>query len=156
MLTRIILHEEKMKDFEDLYAADPNSGCWVWLGAVNPKGYGKVMRQGFHLAHRWSWFLSTGDDPGKMCVLHKCDVPSCVNPDHLFLGTVHDNNKDRDEKGRTRRGSDVPGAKLSAGQAKEIFSRKAENKHDLACEYNVSECTIRGVWSGRTWSHATA
>lgn len=77
--------------------------CWLWTGAVNrPQGYGILgTRKGASpvYAHRLSWMLNRSD-PEKMFVLHTCDIPRCVNPKHLFLGTASDNSLDSVRKGR--------------------------------------------------------
>lgn len=83
---------------------EPNSGCWLWTGAVTGNGYG-----GFHDGermvgpHHYSWRLHCGEIPDGMYVCHRCDTPLCVNPDHLFLGTPKDNQQDRTRKGRAMR-----------------------------------------------------
>lgn len=78
------------------------NGCWEWQGARGHKNYGKLKSFGEQLAHRVSYILHNNVVlTPEMCVLHKCDNPPCVNPDHLFLGTKDDNNKDRTQKGRT-------------------------------------------------------
>jgi hypothetical protein len=77
------------------------SGCWIWIGHDNPGGYGAV-RVGRKMlkAHRVAWMVHRGPIPKGMCVLHKCDVRPCINPDHLFLGTYADNSRDMIAKGR--------------------------------------------------------
>ena len=81
---------------------EPMSGCWLWSGApLQNTGYGRIrVGQISKRAHRVSYELNIGVIPQGLSVLHRCDVPSCVNPRHLFLGTLLDNNRDRDAKGR--------------------------------------------------------
>lgn len=95
-----------IEGFMDRVMPEPNSGCWLWMGNLADKrGYGLVsVRSGDKYirigAHRFSWQLHKGPIPKGILVCHHCDVPSCVNPDHLFLGTHSDNTKDAHSKGR--------------------------------------------------------
>lgn len=76
------------------------TGCWPWTGATS-RGYGKILDHGqMKSVHRVSWELTYGSIPDGLGVLHRCDNPPCVRPEHLFLGTATDNNRDRDVKGR--------------------------------------------------------
>lgn len=80
-----------------------NNGCWVWTGATAGRGYGKLFVDGKDIrAHRVSWLLHRGELPDASFVLHRCDNPPCVNPDHLFLGDQYDNMRDCASKRRIR------------------------------------------------------
>lgn len=79
--------------------------CWVWAGSLNTKGYGLISSNGGNIVtHRISYELHNGSIPDGLLVLHRCDRPSCVNPNHLFLGTHQDNMDDMAAKGRSTRG----------------------------------------------------
>ena len=83
------------------FAPDPATGCWLWLAGKLKKGYGQFsVGKKKITAHRMSWELHNGAIPNALLVLHKCDVPACVNPGHLFLGTYSDNIQDCIKKGR--------------------------------------------------------
>src|SRR5262245_50376469 len=95
---------------EDRFWAKVNKtdGCWLWTAQVNNKGYGRFYyypktethRRSWGIyAHRLSWMLANGEIPEGMNVLHRCDTPACVNPEHLFLGTQADNMHDCKIKG---------------------------------------------------------
>jgi hypothetical protein len=91
--------------FMDKVSPEPNSGCWLWTGAATPFGYGNFMvmkagKKSTEKAHRFSYQLHHGPIPKGMVVMHKCDVPGCVNPDHLSLGTPSENSRDIVKKGR--------------------------------------------------------
>jgi len=80
-------------------------GCWIWTAKTDEGGYGRMRVNGtFEVASRISYRLYFGEIPNEILVLHRCDIPQCVNPKHLFLGTYKDNAADRDSKGRGRYG----------------------------------------------------
>jgi len=84
-------------------ASCPEAGCWLWGGYLKPDGYGRVRLHGTKwLAHRAVYELMVGPIPEGVQVCHSCDNPSCVRPDHMFLGSQRDNVQDCIKKGRFR------------------------------------------------------
>lgn len=143
--------------FWESFIPEPNSGCWLWLGCVGPTGYGTVFRgpgkkPNSERSHRWSWRIHHGPVPAGLHVLHKCDVRSCVNPDHLFLGTHTDNMHDMRRKGRlvNRRGEAHGCAKLTAAQVEAIRSSSGTNTA-IAKTFGVGRTTISEIRLGKTW-----
>jgi hypothetical protein len=133
--------------------------CWVWTAYRNSYGYGEVGRSNprrVECAHRTSWELSTGAAAGELCVLHKCDRASCVNPSHLFLGTRTENMYDKVRKGRQHRGERSPNAILREEQIAEIFRLRAQGNSVrwIAEQFGVQIKTLDQVLTGKTWSHA--
>ena len=138
------------------------SECWLWYGCRNNGGYGTfkgVYRVG--KAHRISWEMFKGEIPRGLKVLHKCDIPNCVNPDHLFLGTQKDNVKDMMKKGRFRKrfallGEDNPVSKLTNESVKNI--RKLYETGEWSClslakKFGVSPMTICRAKNSKSWRH---
>lgn len=129
--------------------------CWLWTGPTNRLGYGWSLRK---LVHRTSYRLAFGDFDPSLCVCHRCDVPACVNPAHLFLGTRDDNNKDRDAKGRTRnpgppRGSANPMAKITADDVRLIRAmRGLKSQREVGLEFGLSASAISLIQRGINWS----
>lgn len=93
--------------------------CWLWFGTTYEAGYGQYSYENkIQSAHRVSWQMHYGPIPEGLIVCHKCDVPQCVNPDHLFLGTHKTNAEDRESKGRSNydiRKRRQPGTHCSKG-----------------------------------------
>jgi hypothetical protein len=149
--------------------------CWEWMGAKNlPPSlpYGRIMRNGIVVqAHRISWELTFGAIPFNLCICHKCDNPSCVNPDHLFCGTMADNISDRDKKGRTAmgansgpvkhpekmaRGEQVGNSKLTSSQVltmRDLYQPNKFGTRKLAKVFGVASATVYSVVKRRTWAH---
>lgn len=140
--------------------------CWLWTGTKrNRGGYGQAP--GRKLAHRASFEAFIGPIPDGLVVMHSCDTPACVNPDHLELGTAADNNRDRQAKGRSATGDRhgfrihpdrIPKgtlngkSKLNVGSVTEIRT-SAETPDGLARRFGVSVDTVKRIRSGkyRAW-----
>lgn len=139
---------------------EKTDGCWRWLGAKHGKGYGHFkMPTGkgdgrIEKAHRTAYNLYVGEIPDGLMVLHRCDNPSCVNPDHLFLGTNDDNMKDMVAKGRGNgpRGEEQHFARLTE-QAVESIRSSGKSGVALAAQHKVSPATISDVRNRKTWRH---
>lgn len=140
---------------------EKTDSCWIWKGAKNKKGYGWIrFNNGGFRAHRLSYLLYKGDIPKDntyhgVCVLHKCDNPSCVNPEHLFLGSNSDNVKDMVVKMRNTIGERNGCAKLTS---KDVLNIRKLNKErisgrDLANKYNISETTVSQIIHKTRWKH---
>lgn len=144
--------------FEKLYERVPFSGCWIWTGALkNLYGHGafkiadrksKVM-----FSHIASWDLYVGEILQNLKVLHRCDNPSCVNPHHLFLGSINDNVQDMISKKRNAFGSKCKRAKLNEEMVLKIKQQKEKGSVQLAKIFSISRQSIADILYGRTWKH---
>ncbi len=134
------------------------SGCWIWSGAKDKHGYGRISngRGSLLKAHRVA-FKATFGDPGELFVCHKCDNPSCVNPDHLFLGSQLDNVRDMDWKGRRRvrpsQGIQHPRHKLTEENVRYIRANRHIGLRNLAAQFGVHFSTITAVVYRINWRH---
>lgn len=146
------------------------NGCWTWRASKSNQGYGYVRVNGkTYKAHRIAYEIAYGRPPDDLLVCHYCDNPSCVRPDHLWIGTNRDNTLDRHRKGRTfmprytggykfpperiRGGELSPRAKLKNRQVDEMRARFADGNttiETLANEYGVSKYTVRDIIKGKT------
>ncbi|PCK27817.1 HNH endonuclease [Rhodococcus qingshengii] len=137
-------------------------GCWEWNGSRNKGGYGQLAqgksRDGNSknsvpiLASRAAYMAWIGPVPPGMAVCHRCDNPPCINPAHLFLGTLHENNADSAQKRRTANGERKSSHKLSDSQIDEIRARYAAggiSQSELGREYGVSQQLIGMIADGR-------
>ena len=129
-------------------------GCWCWSAARNPSGYGMVVMGRIHImAHRFSYALAYGNFDPQMDVLHSCDNPPCVRPDHLKLGTHEQNMHDMVRRGRSM---PKPWAKLDEHKVRKI--RQQFKLHDpdhgvraLAIKFQVHPMTVYDIITFRTW-----
>ena len=138
---------------------DSETGCWLWTGALFPKGYGGITVDGkTERACRVSYEVFKGPLKEGDVVLHKCDEPLCVRPTHLEAGSVAENNKDRAKKGRNAdlSGSKNGSSKLTEKQVKKIKKRlEAGDRHkDIADSFKVSKGTIEAIQAGTVWKDA--
>jgi hypothetical protein len=158
LLTGPYAHMTVEQKFWLFVAKEENDSCWEWQGGLYSNGYGelKVSTKGY-LAHRVSFLISNGYLPGNLCVCHTCDNRRCVNPGHLFLGTMLDNIHDCMDKGRmvTIRGVEIWQAKLTEDKVREIrhihFSTGLSHSK-IAKKFGVSQKQITVIVNNKQWS----
>jgi hypothetical protein len=146
--------EGKREFFMDRVLPEPNSGCWLWTGALAKGGYAKFSSGADkRRAARVSYSLFCDEIGEGLLIRHRCDTPLCVNPDHLVPGTVKDNSADAIARGQHIRGEAHKNAKLNSEQVAAIlFDPRKQNV--LAREYGVSRATICMIKAGKRWGHA--
>ena len=137
---------------------DTSTGCWVWLGCKRKEGYGRISVKGRSEAtHRMSYTLFNGTIPKGLLVCHKCDNPSCINPEHLFVGTDLDNSKDKIKKGRqfVLKGENVSNSILTNTKVMQIRSlcKDGLTLKEISEMFGVSITTIHRVKIRKTWKH---
>lgn len=156
------LTEKELVLFRSKVAAPNANGCTEWNAARQSLGYGAfgVGRQVF-AAHRVAWFIATGEEPGERVICHRCDNPPCVNPAHLFAGSMRENSRDMVSKGRhkvpaPRLGVAHHAAKLTVEQVVDLRAQYAAgglNVRAAARSIGVSPRTLFQALAGRTWGH---
>lgn len=137
---------------------DKSGDCWNWKGYRDADGYGVFSFRGKRRkAHRVAWEIVSGEIPRGMCVCHRCDNPSCLNPSHLFLGTNQDNTRDKMSKGRYSclRGERHQNAKLSEFQVREIRRLRGMGLGlSLISErFGVNVSVVSMIANRKRWTH---
>lgn len=155
---------------------DKTGECWLWTGSAGKgrNAYGTVSAWDHKTwpAHRVAWTLASGPIPDGMLVCHRCDTPRCVRPDHLFLGTASDNQKDSVAKGRAfaqrfphvaasyfkgrrPKGERSSFAKLTAKQALEVRRRAdaGESHEAIALDFPINRAAVGCIARRETWTH---
>ncbi len=128
--------------------------CVVWTAAKNKDGYGYLrVRTKIWKAHRYAWVLVNGPIPPEVCVCHRCDNPSCVNVEHLFLGTHQENMQDMVEKGRSPNnlGEKNPNSILTVVEVAAIRADRVSKVKEIARKYNVSANLIYKIRQNKLW-----
>jgi hypothetical protein len=157
-----------LKFWKDVDIQGPDD-CWPWLRKKDKAGYGRFARGtagrlGIFSAHRTAYYLTYGEIPKGLFVLHSCDYRCCCNPKHLRLGTQSDNMKDMWDRGRANRipfggthsfkGETNPRAILSESDAREILELPLSLKSkDVAKQYGVATHVIWALRRGDSWKH---
>lgn len=136
--------------------SDKDGDCWAWNASRFWSGYGMFWHGTRNwYAQRIAYAMTHGNVPENMVVCHTCDNPSCVNPSHLFLGTMQDNMNDMKAKGRGNRlrGESHGMAKITADDAVNIKNRRlaGERVKDLAKEYGMTCHSIYCIATGKSW-----
>lgn len=139
------------KIFESNY--EKTDGCWIWKGSVNRGGYGKIGTT--NLAHRRAYEYAYGKIPEGKQVCHHCDIRLCVNPSHLFLGSIGDNMKDKCFKDRQARGSKIGNAILTEEKVLEIRKQRLSGKEyqEIADGFGVGWYLVRDICKNKQWKH---
>ncbi len=134
--------------------------CWVWNKRRNAFGYGvfsySINGKSFQiLCHRYSWFIKNGEIFNNLFVLHRCDNPPCVNPEHLFLGTRLENSRDAKEKNRIVCGEKSWQSKITKNDVVNIFKLRKNKVHvfKISEKYGINASTVHKILSRKLWAH---
>ena len=146
-----------MRSLEERFWSKVDKGgpdeCWLWQAATDGWGYGRSSVRGkTKLAHRVSYELEKGPIPEGLCVCHSCDVPPCVNPQHLFVGTQQDNITDRYKKGRSASGEKHGRAKLTDFEVR-LIRASDKPQRELAVDFGVGQQQVSHIKNHKRWTH---
>lgn len=135
------------------YVSKVDGDCWLWSGTKNANGYGVLgINKKMFLAHRFSFELHKGKIPKGYCICHSCDVPACVNPKHLWSGTLKQNSIDMAKKGRFSKNL----RKLTLEKVlkiRRLDQGKKLSQRDLGLMFGVTKSTISFIVNKKTWKY---
>ena len=155
-LPNYLMVELSLRERFDLsYIPEPNSGCWLWDGKYARERHSDrpMIRVGGgrrRKAARVAYELFIGPIPAGLYICHKCDVPACVNPQHLYAGTPKQNQQDCIDRDRRKLGELRSHSKLTNAQARSLLT-DPRSSAALARLYGVSETCVSLIRRGRTW-----
>jgi len=143
-----------------LFWSHVRKDCWCYTATRSHAGHGHLKRHAnghykHFQAHAYSWIIHFGEIPDGLCVLHKCDNPCCVNPEHLYLGTRRQNNEEASRKGRTAKGETHYAAKLSNDtviEMRRLYS-DGHTQKALAQKYGIGQGLVSRVVRRKSWEH---
>ncbi len=148
----LVIHMDPMTQFWSLVEKRGADDCWLWTG---PTVKGRAVfypNRKTRMATRWIFEQLNGSLPRTLIALHRCDNPLCCNPAHMFAGTIQDNNRDRDNKGRQARGERHGWAKLTWAQVAEIRALKGTmTQRQIASRFQMNHSTISGILANKNW-----
>jgi hypothetical protein len=154
---RMIGYDERVKKRLLKNMKIDKDGCWMWQKGKDKNGYGICgYKKKTVKAHRLIYFLVNGEIPNKKFVCHKCDNPSCINPDHLFIASPAENSKDMTNKKRQANGNQNWSSKLSIEDVLEIKRMRKEEKLSylkISKRFKVSPHTIYAIIKKKIWKH---
>ena len=145
------------------FIVSAKESCWNWTGYKTPKGYGILVVGGKDIkAHRLSYEIFVGKIPDGKCVCHKCDNPSCVNPYHLFVGTIQENNIDRDTKAIQSIGRKYVSGSLHGNsmlnendviEIRRLWKTGRHTQKEIGKMFSVSSSNIYLICKRKAWTH---
>jgi hypothetical protein len=145
------------KVFWSRVIAGGRADCWLWTGGLHHQGYGRFKFKGkLRLAHRLSWEFTRGHIITTTHVLHRCDNPPCVNPNHLFLGSHLDNMRDMKSKNRHPHGERNGSSKITDKDVRRIrslYKTELISHEELGLIFNINKATVTRIISKESWSH---
>lgn len=150
---------ELIARFNAKWKRNADSGCWEWTASLMGRGYGQIKIPGQRRqipAHRLSYLIHKGEIPVDRQVMHRCDNPRCVNPEHLLIGTCAENQQDMKQKGRSTRGERNTQAILTEAKVramKAMLSAGEISQAEIARMFEISPMEVSRIKRGLRWAH---